>query len=180
LSIISDKNPIAESFRRQSARLGALPAIPAALLFIPFFSVTLLTLFVGFESSLRSSSRIEPFVHESAPASDHALWMSVGIRESGVRINTAAGETFQWSPDGPSKKDYEAFERHIISWSKRHVQNIVRSGQINSDTNMAVIAIDQKLTYHHIRPVIYALAAAGVSKYGFETKLPQKAEAGEQ
>jgi hypothetical protein len=79
--------------------------------------------------------------------------------------------------EGPSQKDYEVFEKYMKAWAKRHLQNVVRSGQITADTNLAAIAIDQKLTYHHVRPVIYALAAAGVSKYGFETRLPQKPEA---
>ncbi len=165
------------SFRRQRQRLDGMPAIPLVLLFIPFFSVTLLTFFVGFESSFRPKSRIEPFVHESAPAVDHALWLSIGISESTITVNTASGETFRWPVEGPSQKDYEVFEKYMKAWAKRHLQNVVRSGQITADTNLAAIAIDQKLTYHHVRPVIYALAAAGVSKYGFETRLPQKPEA---
>lgn len=165
------------SFRRQRDRLDNMPMIPSAILFLPFFSITLLTFLVGFESSVRPTSRIEPFVHQSAPSVDHALWMSIGIHESTISVHTATGDVFRWPAEGPSEKDYAAFEKHIISWSKRHLQGVVRSGQITPETNVAAIAIDQKLTYHHVRPVIYALAAAGVSKYGFETKLPLKSEA---
>lgn len=168
------------SFRRQRARLDGMPSMPLVLLFIPFFSAALLTFFVGFESSFRSKSRIEPFVHEGIPTADHALWFSVGISENHIIVNTAPGETFRWPAEGPSQSDYELFEKHVTTWAKRHLQNVVRSGQITSDTNVAAIAIDQKLTYHHVRPVIYALAAAGISKYGFETRLPQKLEAGAQ
>ena len=168
------------SFRRQRARLDGLPTLPVVLLFIPFFAVTLLTFFVGFESSFRTNSRIEPFVHESTPAADHALWLSVGISENAIIINTASGETFRWPVEGPSQKDYDVFEKFMAAWAKRHLQNVVRSGQITADTNLAAIAIDQKLTYHHVRPVIYALAAAGISKYGFETRLPHKPEASAQ
>jgi hypothetical protein len=157
-----------------------MPAVPLALIFIPFFSVTLLTFFVGFESSARSSNRIEPFVHESTPTADHALWMSVGINENTISIHTASGENFRWPAEGPSQKEYEDFEKHVSAWSKRHLQNVVRSGQITADTNLAAISIDQRLTYHHVRPVIYALAAAGISKYGFETRRPLKPEAASQ
>ncbi len=165
------------SFRRQRARLDSMPAVPLAFLFIPFFSITVLTFFVGFESSGRPNNHIAPFVHESTSAVDHALWMSVGIHDNTISVNTASGQTFRWPAEGPSQKEYEEFEKHITSWSKRHLQNVVRAGQITADTNLAAIAIDQRLTYHHVRPVIYALAAAGISKYGFETKLPTKSEA---
>lgn len=178
MSPIGDIISSSGSFRRQRARLDAMPAIPLTLLFIPFFSITLLTLLVGFESSVRTRNSIEPFVHESSPAPDHALWMSVGIEEQTIIINTASGETFRWPAEGPAQKEYEAFENHIVSWSKRHLQNVVRSGQITDETNLVAISFDQKLTYHHVRPVIYALAAAGISKYGFETRLPIKTEAG--
>jgi biopolymer transport protein ExbD len=35
----------------------------------------------------------------------------------------------------------------------------------------AVLAVDKSLTYSQISPVITALAAANISKYGFETKI---------
>jgi hypothetical protein len=180
LNTIGDMVSSSGSFRRQRARLDGMPMMPMVLLFIPFFSVTLLTFFVGFESSVRPKSRIEPFVHESAPTADHALWLSVGIRENTIIVNTSSGESFRWPVEGPSQRDYDVFEKYMRTWAKQHLQNVVRSGQITSDTNLAAIAIDQKLTYHHVRPVIYALAAAGVSKYGFETRLTQKPEAGAQ
>lgn len=177
---IGDMASSSGSFRRQRARLDGMPAMPLVLLFIPFFSVALLTFFVGFESSFRTKNRIEPFVHESAPTADHALWLSVSISENTIIVNTATGETFRWPVEGPSQRDYDVFEKYMTIWAKRHLQNVVRSGQITGDTNLAAIAIDQKLTYHHVRPVIYALAAAGISKYGFETRLPQKQEDGAQ
>jgi hypothetical protein len=180
LNSIGDMVSSSGSFRRQRTRLDGMPVMPVVLLFIPFFSVTLLTFFVGFESSVRPKSRIEPFVHESAPAADHALWLSIGVSENTIIVNTASGETFRWPVEGPSQRDYEVFETYMTTWAKHHLQNVVRSGQITSDTNLAAIAIDQKLTYHHVRPVIYALAAAGISKYGFETRLPQKPEASAQ
>jgi hypothetical protein len=34
-----------------------------------------------------------------------------------------------------------------------------------------VLAVDQKLKYIHLRPVIYALAEARIAKYGFETRM---------
>jgi hypothetical protein len=41
----------------------------------------------------------------------------------------------------------------------------------NLTRTTAVLAVDQKLKFNHLRPVIYALAEARISKYGFETRM---------
>ena len=40
-----------------------------------------------------------------------------------------------------------------------------------SNQLIVVLAIDQKLKYSHIRPILYALAEAGINQYAFETSL---------
>jgi hypothetical protein len=99
--------------------------------------------------------------------------MSVGLSNDLIIIKTSSGKIFKWPAVGPSDGDYESFENHLKTWTKSHLQSTILAGQLLPSTNTAAIAVDQRLTAHHIRPVIYALAAAGVSKYGFETKLPE-------
>ena len=164
---------VARVFRDVKSRLKESTFSTVAYIFIPFFLVTILALFVGFETSDRFKSPIEPFEYEAAESRDHRLWMSVGLSNDLIIIKTSSGKIFKWPAIGPSDGDYESFENHLKTWTKSHLQSTILAGQLLPSTNTAAIAVDQRLTAHHIRPVIYALAAAGVSKYGFETKLPE-------
>lgn len=165
---------IQRAFLRQKERLQQGPAFSLTVIFLPFLAAVVLSLFVGLEASIRLQSVAEPFEYAAQPTSDRELWMSIGLTDNSIVIKTAAEGVFVWSAKGPSETEYLNFENHLKSWAKKHVNDVVRSGQIVAETNTAALAIDQRLTYHHIKPVIYALASAGVSRYGFETKLPTK------
>jgi hypothetical protein len=170
---IAGRQSIARVFYDVQSRLNESTFSTLAYIFIPFFLVTILALFVGFETSDRFKSPIEAFQYAATPSSDHKIWMSVGLIDELIVIKTSSGKTFKWSAAGPSESDYDSFENHLKGWAKSHLQNTILAGQLLPSTNTAAIAVDQRLTAHHIRPVIYALAAAGVSRYGFETKLPE-------
>ena len=170
---IRSHQSIARVFYDVQSRLKESSYSTLAYIFIPFFLVTILALFVGFETSDRFKSPIEAFEYTAAASNDHKIWMSVGLIEDLIVIKTSSGKTFKWPAAGPSESDYDSFESHLKAWTKSHLQNTILAGQLLPSTNTAAIAVDQRLTAHHIRPVIYALASAGVSKYGFETKLPE-------
>lgn len=167
-----DNQSIRRTFYDVKSRLMESAWHSVAYIFISFFLVTVLALFVGFETSDRFKSPIEAFEYKAADSRDHKIWMSVGMSDDLIIIKTSSGKVFKWASGGPTQADYESFESHLKEWARSHLQGTILSGQLLPSTNTAAIAVDQRLTVHHIRPVIYALAAAGVSQYGFETKLP--------
>ncbi len=52
--------------------------------------------------------------------------------------------------------------------------------EVDRDRIRAVLAIDQKLKYFHVRPLLYALAEAKISHYGFETRMTNLSSAKEE
>lgn len=163
---------IERSFQRQKERFQSSQGFSLTVLFLPFLGALVLSLFVGLETSMRLQGGSEPFEYASEPVNDHELWLSIGLVDESVVVRTADNGFFVWPTKGPSQGDYAKLENHLQQWTKKHLTNVVRSGQIDSYTNTAALAIDQRLNYHHVRPVIYALASAGISRYGFETRIP--------
>lgn len=141
------------------------------MILLPFLAASLLSLYVGFETSARFRAGIEPFFYQASKSNDHKLWMSVGLNDGRIVVKTSAKGIFSWSAAGPNDDEYRAFERHMQQWAKEHFQGVIVEGQLRPESNVAAISIDQRLTFHHVRPIIYALAASGISRYGFETKL---------
>jgi hypothetical protein len=155
------------------ARMRSSGAPGLLYIFIPFLFITILALYVAFETSDRFKSPIEALVYKADQTMDHKLWMSIGLQNKSIIIKTSGGHQFSWRSVGPSDDEYQQFEDHLKAWTKSNLQNTILEGQIRPSTNTAALAVDQRLTIHHIKPVIYALAAAGVTKYGFETRQPQ-------
>lgn len=165
---------IARAFNNLRLRLATPNPYTSIVILIPFLTAALLALFVGLETSSRYKSGIEPFYYPSSKSNDHKLWMSVGLINDRVMVRTSTDAQFSWSASGPTEDEYRSFEEHLRHWTKKHLKSVIVSGQLGADSNIAAIAIDQRLTFHHVRPIIYALAASGISRYGFETKLPNK------
>lgn len=143
-------------------------------IFIPFFLVIILSLYSGFETSDRIKSHIEPFQYSSDKTRDHRLWMSLGLHDDSIVLVLPTGKLFRWPASGPSDDDYVALEAYMKNLAQTHLKTTILQGRFGPETNTAAIAVDQRLTVHHVRPLLYALAASGISKYGFETKLPRQ------
>ena len=65
--------------------------------------------------------------------------------------------------------------KHLVKYLKTRVHKEILATGMSMEANLirikAVLAVDETLSYAHIRPVIYALGEARISKYGFETRL---------
>jgi hypothetical protein len=156
---------------RQKARLCAEQPFGLAVIFIPFMAVAVISFFVAFESTPRIRSTSTPFEYPADPVKEHSIWLSIGIQGDLIAIRTSDSRFFSWSANGPSADEFKNFQNYLRQRAAEHLQDTVRRGKVNTQTNEAALAVDQGLTFHHIRPVIYALASAGFSKYGFETRL---------
>jgi hypothetical protein len=109
--------------------------------------------------------------HLTEEVTDHRLWLSVSNANGKILISSNDTSSFSWSEAGPSTEQYKKFKKYLDLRVKNLVIDTVRTGQIQSETLTAALAVDQSLTYQHVRPVIYALAEAGISRYGFETRI---------
>lgn len=159
------------AFLRMKSRLGQESPVRTAILFIPFLLVIILSLFIGLETSTRLYSNAKPMVHPSKPMPDHEIWLSIAVRAGRLEVSTQDGTTFSWAAAGPTQDEYNHFQKFLGTKSHKLVSDLIRTGQIGPHQAVAALSVDQSLTYQHVRPVIYALAASGFSKYGFETRV---------
>ena len=156
---------------RQKSRLYSEHPFGLAVIFIPFMAVAVISLFVAFEGTPRIKSTSTPFEYPADPVKEHSIWLSIGMQDRSIAIRTSDNRFFSWSAEGPSASELKNFQNYLRERASQHLQDTVRRGKVNAQTNEAALAVDQGLTFHHVRPVIYALASAGFSKYGFETRL---------
>lgn len=139
------------------------------LAIIPFFLVTLLNGYTLLTASVRMGhpSTLPPFPAESQK--NGAIWFSVTPIGKEIVVATASREVFKWNQNSRGIQD----SRKFINWLKKRVEQEIESAsllnQVNSTRASVVISADQTLTFAHLRPIIYGLAEAGVSRYAFET-----------
>jgi hypothetical protein len=159
------------AFERQAARLAYQAPFQATLLFIPFLAVVVLTMYTSLETSPRLHGVARPLERDGVIAPEREVWLSVGIKNEMIVVATPDGETFTWPAKGPKKEQMVGLEAYLLKRSHSMVEDAVRRGQLDGRRNVAALSVDQSLTYHHVRPIIYALAEAGFSRYGFETRV---------
>ncbi|MBM4250979.1 MAG: hypothetical protein FJ146_03335 [Deltaproteobacteria bacterium] len=98
--------------------------------------------------------------------------MSVTTREKNTVVTTNDRKVFKWSA---SSRSMDGLKDFIFYLRRRMVEEIQTAALVQralrSQTRV-VIAADQTLKYSHIKPIIHALAQAGISNYAFETLNP--------
>ncbi len=159
------------AFDRQSQRLKTEAPFQAGALFIPFLAVGILTIYTGLQVNRKLFSLARPIEMSGVTMEDKEIWLSVGIRNDLIVIATPEGDTFSWPMSGPDKAQLAVLQDYLTARARYLVASSVRSGQLSGNQNSAALSVDQSLTYQHVRPIIYALAGAGFSRYGFETRI---------
>jgi hypothetical protein len=156
---------------RQEERLRRFDPISMATAIIPFLGVIVLSLYTGLETSTRLHANGKPMEYPATKVNDRAIWLSISAKDGKILVTTAGQESFSWSELGPSNKDLKPLQSYLEARARDQVMSTVRIGQITNQSHTAVLAVDQTLTFFHLRPIIYALSQAGFSRYGFETRL---------
>lgn len=140
---------------------------------ISFF---LVTIFVGHlipSLNSRFGSPAQLITYEATKEPEGSIWISVYPGEDNMlHVKTIDREDFSWPLANPSQEDIEL----LVKYLQGKVESVQLSSGINNEANFvkttAVIATDVKLNFYHIKPILYALSAARISNYGFETMLP--------
>ena len=139
------------------------------MLFRSFLSL----LFIGYVLSninprLGHTADVLPF--KTAHAFDDSIWASVILRNGVLRVTTEDRKHFSWNALSKNIDDVREFSEYL----KNRVLEITVSASLSKKVTLGqthvILAVDQNLNYAHIKPIIYALAEAGISDYAFETK----------
>ena len=106
----------------------------------------------------------------SAKQEGHGIWLS--IRKQGDKLTVTTDDKRQFALPLEPKRP-EELELFVHYLRERGLKNSLKTGlslRLEKESNRAVLAIDQGLNYIHVRPILFALAEAGIGRYGFETK----------
>ncbi len=119
----------------------------------------------------RLGSVTDPIQLNTKPFPDGAIWMAINVNADHITVTTADRKKFSWPALHTTMRDLEPFTSYLKKKKQEEIYKSVRLLENSAVRSRVVIAVDQNAKYIHIRPVIYALAEAGISKYGFETRI---------
>jgi len=122
----------------------------------------------------RLGARVDVIPFEATRHEDGGIWLGIYQKNQRIHVVTADRRKFSWPIEANVAQDIEP----LITYLKKRVQKEVYGTALKMEPNLtkttAVIAVDQHLRYGHLRPIIYALAEARISRYGFETRIIHK------
>jgi hypothetical protein len=119
----------------------------------------------------RLGARVDVIQYDAKNLPDGGIWLGVFQDGKNVLVVTSDRRRFSWSIDSQNMKDVEPLVTYLHGRVKKEAYSTAIKLESNLTRTTAVLAVDQKLKYIHLRPVIYALAEARIAKYGFETRV---------
>jgi len=141
-------------------------------LLISFAVVLLLTAHVVFGTNPRMGNPANVMTFPSQPRHDSDIWMSVSPSGHDIVVTTSDRRVFRWRQDVANVAGLAPFVSYLKSRAADEVRAAALLKHAFRSQTSAVIAVDQSLKFLHVRPILYALAAAGISQYAFETQNP--------
>jgi hypothetical protein len=97
--------------------------------------------------------------------------MSLRVSQDRV-IVTSPSHSFSWPAANPSAESTQALRDWLKKEAQRILEHTAHSGLADPRRAEALLSVEQTMSYGQVKPVIYALAEAGISSYSFETALP--------
>lgn len=126
-------------------------------------------LLTGFNHRLGSRADVIQMKAEAQPSS--GIWMGIHQENDRIVVVTDDRRRFTWPLASQSLKDMAPLVKYLEEKVRREAYASAMTMETVQGRTKAVLAVDQKLKYIHIRPVVYALAQARIPSYGFETKM---------
>lgn len=125
----------------------------------------------------RAGNPADIIAFPAEPQKDGPLWLSVTPIGEDIVVTTGDRKVFRWRQDVRNLAPLAEFTAYLKERAARAVSAAVLAQEVRIDQTRFVIAADQRLKFLHVRPILYAFAAAGISQYAFETQNPVVAEA---
>jgi hypothetical protein len=119
----------------------------------------------------RLGARVDVIQYDAKNLPDGGIWLGVFQDGKQVLVVTSDRRRFSWPIDSKDMKDTQPLVQYLQGRVRKEAYSTAIKLESNLTRTTAVLAVDQKLKYIHLRPVIYALAEARIAKYGFETRV---------
>lgn len=124
----------------------------------------------------RLGARVDVLQYQAKEIQDGGIWLGVYPENDRIVVVSSDRRKFSWPI---ASQDMNKLQP-LIDYLKERVRKEAYSTATKLESNLvrttAVLAVDQKLKYVHLRPMIYALAEAKIAKYGFETRVIKNGE----
>ncbi|WP_141736664.1 hypothetical protein [Oligoflexus tunisiensis] len=168
------------STRNQSwiqALMGLKERLQEPILWFPFPALIAFGLVIILRGHLltglnpRLGARVDVIQYDAKNLPDGGIWLGVFQDGKQVLVVTSDRRRFSWPIDSQNMKDIDPLVTYLKGRVKKEAYSTAIKLESNQTRTTAVLAVDQKLKYIHLRPVIYALAEARIAKYGFETRV---------
>lgn len=159
------------------AILGLKERLQDPILWFPFPALIAFGLVIILRGHLltglnpRLGARVDVIQYPAKNLPDGGIWLGVFQDGKKVLVVTSDRHRFSWPIDSQNLKDTEPLIKYLQNRVKKEAYSTAIKLESNITRTTAVLAVDQKLKYIHLRPIIYALAEARIAKYGFETRM---------
>lgn len=132
----------------------------------------ILTAHILFSTNPRIGQPAEVISYPSTPAKDSAIWLSITVQDKFTIVTTNDRKIFRWPATLRSTAELKDLTFYLRRRMVEEIQTASLVQRAMRSQTTVVIAADQSLKYNHIKPIIHALAQAGISNYAFETLNP--------
>lgn len=164
------------AFTRSAERLNDLLIyFPFALLF-PLGIGLLLTAHIMSGVNYRAGNPSNPIDYHTPPISGVPLWLSVTPINDDIVVTTSQGEIFMWPQELHDLSKLQPLTAYLRQKSKLEIQSAALLNRREQNRHLVVISADRQVTFAHLKPIIFAMADAGISNYALETKLTEVGE----
>ncbi len=128
------------------------------------YTIPNLNTYFGHPSNLIEQDMVDGIAPEGS------IWFSVSVRDHNLVISTFNRKVFKWDRKIKNIEVMSDFIDFLKDEIKARTLQAALAAGIGQHEVTATIATDRGLKFLHIRPIINALAAAGISNYSFEVK----------
>lgn len=126
-------------------------------------------IFSGFNHRLGTEANVLEL--DAEPLRSPGIWMAVTQDNEKILIVTDDHQRFTFPLASPDLETLRPLIKYLNARAHQIAFKSTLDLQVDEDRIRAVLAVDQKLKFIHIRPLLYALAEAKISSYGFETRM---------
>ena len=119
----------------------------------------------------RVGTRADVVNLQASPLTTPGIWLSIYQEDEKLILVTDDHQRFSLPLAARDLTDMKPLIQYLKGRSADEAFKATLSLEADSARIRAVLAVDQKLKYIHIRPILFALAEARISNYGFETRI---------
>ncbi|MEZ4744125.1 MAG: hypothetical protein R3B45_17030 [Bdellovibrionota bacterium] len=166
----ANQSIVANAFSRQIDRLTSHPSWFPYPAFIGFGLAIMLIGDVFFGLNPRVGNPAEAMYFNAKELQEGGIWISTLVKDNNIIVTTEDHKVFNIPLGSRDSNSIEDLTNYFKDQTLDRFLSVGLAKKTSLIESMVIISADQRLQYGHIKPVLLAIANAGISRYGFETK----------